>query len=190
MDGQSYELTIAGLRRDLPIVEVAPGVRIAAFVMLGDVELVEACARALAERLQAICGASLRGPDAPALVGPEAKVVPLLHSLAARLGHPRYVVCRKSVKGYMHHPVETDVRSITTAGTQRLVLDGPDAQWLRGRDVILVDDVVSTGGTLQALQALMGQVGARSVARVAALVEGDGVPGVEALGRLPVWRDR
>lgn len=188
MDG--YEVTVAGVHRVLPVVEVAPGVRIAAFVLLGDVELVEACAGALAARL-APAMREAGAADGWAVVGPEAKAVPLLHRLAERLGHARYVVCRKGVKGYMRQPLEVPVCSITTPGQQRLVLDGPDAEWLHGRDVALVDDVVSTGGTLRAVESLMWRCGARVRARAAVWLEGDGPqpPGVLALGRLPVWRE-
>jgi len=183
---QRYEIQVAGLRRSLPVIEVAPGLRIAAFVMLGDVELVEACAADLAARLRDHLGAA--ASDA-VLVGPEAKAVPLVHALASGLGHRRCVICRKSLKTYMQDGVEVPVESITTPGTQRLVVSGGDAAWLTGRDVVLVDDVVSTGGTLRALESLMARCGARVRARAAAMVEGDGVDGVLALGRLPVWRE-
>jgi adenine phosphoribosyltransferase len=178
-----FAVTVAGLRRELPVVEVAPGVRIASFVLLGDAELVEACAEELAARMRPLL------PAGAALVGPEAKVLPLLHAVAVRLGARRYVVCRKAVKAYMEDPLVVGARSITTPGRQQLVLDGGDAAWLRGRAVALLDDVVSTGGTLRAMEELMARCGARVALRAAVLREGEGVPGVLTLGCLPVWRD-
>jgi adenine phosphoribosyltransferase len=181
-----YEVEVAGVRRRLPVVAIRPGLRIAVLRLPGDVELVEAAAAALAARLQAALGDALAET---VLVGPEAKAVPLVHALARALGHARYVIARKARKPYMQDPVAVPVESVTTPGTQELVLDGPDAAYLRGRSAVLVDDVVSTGGTLRALEALVLGQGARVLARAAVLSEGDGVPGVLDLGRLPVWRD-
>lgn len=180
-----HEIELAGLRRRLPLVQVAPGVRIAAFVLLGDVELVAACADRLARELTQALGPALREA---LLVGPEAKAVPLVHAVAERLGQPRCVICRKSLKTYMQEGIEVPVESITTPGAQRLVVSAADAARLRGRDVVLLDDVVSTGGTLRALEALMARCGARVLGRAAALAEGGGVPGVLTLGTLPVWQ--
>ncbi len=181
-------VTVAGISRRLPVIEVAPGIRIAAFVMLGDVELVAACARELAAKLRGRLGS---GAGEVVLVAPEAKAVPLVHGMASELGHARCVVCRKSLKTYMVGGIEVPVASITTPGAQKLVISGSDAAWLAGRDVVLVDDVVSTGGTLRAMETLMVLCGARVVARAAAMLEGEAdetFPGVLALGQLPVWR--
>ncbi|MBE3584201.1 MAG: adenine phosphoribosyltransferase [Limnochordaceae bacterium] len=178
-----YDVEISGLRRRLPVVRVNQNLWIASFVMLGDVQLVNVVAGALAARLA--------GLDFAYLVGPEAKVVPLLQATATLLGHRRYVVCRKSVKSYMQDPVVVEVQSITTAGKQRLVLDGPDAQLVRDQKVIILDDVVSTGGSLTAVEALLAKAGARIVARAAALQEGDFYQDSDrpliTLGRLPVF---
>ena len=121
----TYELQVAGLTRVLPVVQVSDGVWVASFVMLGDSELVNACVEELAHRLLAY--------DFDYLVGPEAKVLPLLHALATTLGQGRYIVCRKSVKAYMQNPLVVYARSITTSGKQTLVLDGMDAERIHGR---------------------------------------------------------
>ena len=139
--GQTYyELEVCGLKRRLPLIQVKPDLWIASFVMLGDTQLVNVCAGALAARLA--------GYDFDFLVGPEAKAVPLLHALSAILGHRQYIVCRKSVKSYMQDPLIVETQSITTEGVQTLVLDGVDAARLRGKRVAVVDDVVSTGGSI------------------------------------------
>lgn len=180
-DGRkSYTLSVCGLTRELPVVQVADGLWIASFVMLGDVELVNVCAATLAARLT--------NYTIDYLVGPEAKVVPLLQVLATFLGHKRYVVCRKSVKAYMQNPLVEKVQSITTAGKQELVLDGLDVQRLSGRKVAIVDDVVSTGGSLMGLEALLGRVGAEIVCKAAVLKEGDAYHGdLIYLADLPVF---
>lgn len=165
-EGQkSYTLTVSGLKRELPVLQVAPNLWIASFVMLGDAQLVNVCAGALAGKLAA--------HDFDLLVGPEAKVVPLLQSVATLLGHPRYVVCRKSLKAYMQDPVVVEAQSITTHGKQTLVLDGVDVARVRGKRVAVLDDVVSTGGSLLAVEQLLEKAGAEIVCRAAVLKEGD-----------------
>ena len=159
-----FELKLDGYRKWLPLARVTNTLRIASFVLLGEVELTNYCAAKLADKLRPL--------DFDYLVGPEAKVVPLLHTLADMLGQDRYVVCRKSVKGYMINPLVINVQSITTAETQKLVLDGPDADMLRGKKVIMLDDVVSTGGTFKALEMILQQAGAVIVGRAAVLKEG------------------
>lgn len=180
-EGQEvYPLEICGLRRELPIVQVSPGLWIASFVMLGDVELVNACARAIAEKLAPL--------DFDFMVGPEAKVVPLLHSLATIMGQPRYVVCRKSLKAYMQDPLVAETQSITTSGKQRLVLDGIDVERLRGRKVAILDDVVSTGGSLKTVEELLEKADATIACRAAVLKEGDFYSGdLIYLKQLPVF---
>jgi adenine phosphoribosyltransferase len=179
----SYELTIAGLRRTLPLVEVAPGLRIASFVMLGDTALVEAVASALAERPELV--------GLEVLVCPEAKAIPLTHALARILGLD-YVVARKTLKAYMTEAIIERVVSITTEGEQILAFNGPDIARLTGRRVGIVDDVVSTGGSLASLEGLLARVPCTVVARVAALLEGGGHSGdgLVYLGKLPVFDDR
>lgn len=144
-----YELQLDGYRKWLPLARVTDNLRIASFVLLGEVELTNYCAAKLADKLRPL--------DFDYLVGPEAKVVPLLHTLADMLGQDRYVVCRKS---------------ITTAEAQKLVLDGPDAEMLRGKKVIMLDDVVSTRETFNALEVILQQAGAVIVGRAAVLKEG------------------
>lgn len=180
-EGQStHRMSICGLARELPVVEVATGLWIASFVMLGDVNLVNACAAALAERL--------KDREFDLLVGPEAKVVPLLQALATVMGHDRYVVCRKSQKSYMKSPLVVNAESITTSGVQTLVLDDPDARLLRGKRVAIVDDVVSTGGSLKAMRELMEIAGAKVACEAAVLKEGTFYSGdLIYLADLPVF---
>lgn len=177
----SYLLKIAGLERRLPVVEVAPGLSIASFVMLGDTALVEAVAAALAPRIVALA------PEL--LVCPEAKAIPLTHALGRLLGLD-YAVVRKSVKSYMGAPLVERVRSITTAAEQSLVLDGADLPRLAGKRVCVVDDVVSTGASLSAVERLLARVPCSVVGRAAALLEegGHSGEGVVYLERLPVFR--
>lgn len=161
----TYRLEIAGLVRHLPVVRISDSLAIAGFDMLGDVELVDACAQALAQRLATL--------EFDYLLGPEAKVLPLLHTVSTYMQRPQYVVARKSIKGYMKNPLSIKVQSITTTSDQSLVLDGPDARRLQRKKVVIVDDVVSTGGTIAALKALLDQVQAEIVAVATALREGD-----------------
>jgi len=176
----SYELSIAGLTRTLPLVEVAPGVRIASFVMLGDTALVEAVAAALADRPE------MKGVEL--LVCPEAKAIPLTHALARILGVD-YVVARKSLKSYMTEAIVQPVVSITTEGTQILAFNGPDLARMRGRRVGIVDDVVSTGGSLASLEGLLAQVPCTVAVRAAALLEegGHSGEGLVYLAKLPIF---
>lgn len=187
-EGQEfYEIMIAGLRRRLPVVPITDSLWIAAFVLWGDVEMTNVCARQIAERL--------RPTVFDCLVSVEAKALPLAHMVATYLSNPLtghffpYVVCRKSVKGYMKNPLTVEVKSITTAGTQTLVLDGAEAHRLNGARVAVVDDVVSTGGSLRAVDELLHRVGARIVAHAAVLLEEGGYqnPDLISLGTLPIF---
>jgi len=184
---ETYEITVAGLRRRLPIVPITDSLWIAAFVLWGDVELTNLSARLLAERLRAF--------RFEYVVSVEAKALPLAHMVATYLSDPQsgryfpYVVCRKSVKGYMKNPLTVNVQSITTAGVQTLVLDGAEASRLSGARVAVVDDVVSTGGSLRAVDDLLRRVGAQVVARAAVLLEEGGYqdPELISLGTLPIF---
>lgn len=158
-----YELKVAGLTRQLPIMQVAPELSIASFVILGDQELVTRAAPLLAEKL----------PQADYLVTAEAKGIPLVNELSRLLGLPYYIVARKSVKPYMSQPLTDEVVSITTQKKQSLCLDGKDAALIRGKRVALVDDVISTGESLGALERLTVKAGAVVCARAAILAEGD-----------------
>lgn len=180
MKQEYYRVEVAGVTRDLPLFEVAPGLKIAIFNMLGDTEVVEATADALLPKL----------PDADLLVTPEAKSIPLAHALAARL-KKRYVVARKVLKPYMVGAIKTEVISITTGEPQTLYIDGKDLPYLKGSRVVLVDDVVSTGSTLRGLRQLMDMAGATVVGEAAVFTEGDPEQWkhIIALGHLPLFKE-
>jgi adenine phosphoribosyltransferase len=179
-DRNVYTVEVAGLTRELPLFEVAPGVRIAIVNILGDTELVQAAAHDLALKL------SDRNPEV--LVTAEAKSIPLAHTLSSVMDLP-YVVLRKAYKPYMGKALEAETLSITTGKPQTLYLDERDQKSLTGRQIALIDDVISTGSTLQAMQMLMNRVGATVVAKAAIFTEGDRArwSDVIALGHLPVW---
>lgn len=174
----THRITVGGIARELPVVDVG-GVSVALLNLLGDTELTEAAADELARRLPA---------GVEGFVTPEVKAVPLAHALSVRTGLP-YVVARKTVKPYMVDPVTREVVSITTGKPQLLVLDGNDVERLAGRRVAIVDDVVSTGGTLEGLKELLRSVGAEVVATLVVFTEGDanGRDDVIALGHLPLF---
>ena len=158
-----YELNVAGVTRQLPIIPISPELAIASFVILGDCELVTAAAPLLAQKL----------PKVDYLVTAEAKGIPLVHEVSRLLGLPYYIVARKSVKPYMAEPLVDEVVSITTQKAQTLCLDGKDALAVKGRRVAIVDDVISTGGSLKALDDLAEQTQCTIVGQAAVLAEGD-----------------
>lgn len=176
----SYAITIAGLERRLPLIEVRPGLRIAVLNILGDTPLVEAAAGALADRLA--------DRDFDALVTAEAKSIPLIHALSVVTGTP-YVVLRKSYKLYMGDALAVETRSITTGTPQTLYLDAKDGGRIRQRRVVLVDDVISTGSTLNGMRDLMRQAGAQIAGEAAILTEGrrEDWDGIVSLGHLPLF---
>ena len=180
----SYKLTVAGVTRHLPKVRVSPSLSIASFVMLGDTELIEKSADALYNHPQ------FPKYEIDVLVCPEAKAIPLAHALA-RLSQVNYIVVRKSVKSYMQNPMTEEVQSITTAGRQMLVLNGPDVDKIRGRQVCVVDDVVSTGGSIVGIERLLTKAGCKVICKVAVLLEEGGYDKGDLvyLERLPVFRD-
>ena len=176
---KQHEVKIAGLKRKLPLFEVAPGVRIAIFNILGDTELVMRCAKRLVKKL----------PDnVQVLVTPEVKSIPLVYEMSRILNVP-YVVTRKIRKPYMVDSLKCKVVSITTGKPQTLWLDGKDKGVLKGKKVALVDDVISTGSTLRGLRKLMKKVGACVVAEAAVFTEGDEKKwkGIISLGNLPIF---
>lgn len=173
---KTHEIRIGDEVRQLPITPVG-GVSVALLNLLGDTALVEAAAEALAEAMP---------PGIEALVTPEVKAVPLAHALSRRTGLP-YVVVRKTEKPYMVGALKRSVRSITTGRPQDLVLDGGDMPTLRGRRVAIVDDVVSTGGTLEGLSMLLEEVGAEVAATLVVFTEGDPRDDVVSLGHLPLY---
>ncbi len=174
----THPIQVGDVRRDLPVVEVAPGVSVALFNMLGDAEVTEAAGRALAAQLP---------PDIDTLVTPEVKALPLAHVISRLSGKP-YVVIRKTQKPYMIAPVAREVVSITTGRPQLLVLDGHDVPKLRGKKVAIVDDVVSSGGTLRSLTDIIEGAGGEVAAVVAVFTEGEERPDVISLGHLPLFR--
>ncbi len=172
---ESLTVQIGRETRELPIVSVG-AVSVALFNMLGDTAITEEAADELAKRM----------PEADAFVTPEAKSVPLAHALSVRTGLP-YIVARKTKKPYMVGAVQKTVLSITTGKPQDLFIDGADIPRLRGKRVIILDDVVSTGGTLRALSELLGEIGAEAVATMAVFTEGDERDDVISLGHLPLF---
>ena len=179
---ETYPVEIAGLRRELPLFEVAPGLRIAVLNILGDTELVESCAKALAEKISVL--------DYDLLVTAEAKSIPLAHALSLETGKP-YVILRKIYKPYMGVTLSADTHSITTGDPQTLYLDEKDRESLKNKRVILLDDVVSTGSTLHGMRLLMEKAGARVAAEAAIFTEGDPDQwrDILALGHLPLFKD-
>jgi len=175
---RTYPVEIAGVRRELPIVQVGPDVAVALLNLLGDTELTEAAAEELAKRLP---------EEVETLVTPEVKAVPLAHALSRITGKP-YVVARKTEKPYMINPISRQVLSITTGKPQLLVLDGADVPLIRGKKVAIVDDVVSTGSTLAGLRELIESVGGQVVAVLAVFTEGTPRQDVIALGHLPLFK--
>jgi adenine phosphoribosyltransferase len=179
---QTYTIEIAGVTRHLRLFEIKPGVRIAILNILGDTELVEAASRALAEKLS--------GRGIEVLVTPEAKAIPIAHAVAVAM-HLPYVVLRKSYKPYMGDALASETLSITTGQPQTLYLDEKDRELIAGKRVALIDDVISTGSTLQGLRLIVGKAGGQIAAEAAILTEGDRAAwsDIIALGHLPVWID-
>ena len=160
-----YKMKVAGLERDLPLCPISDTLNIAAFVLFGDVELTESCARELYKL----------APEHDVMITAESKGIPLIHAMCAISGSNRYVLARKSVKLYMKNVVKCETQSITTASAQTLYLDGADAEYMRGKRVLIVDDVISTGGSLLSLENLVKQSGGEIVGKMAILAEGDAI---------------
>ncbi|HYO87041.1 MAG TPA: phosphoribosyltransferase family protein [Candidatus Limnocylindrales bacterium] len=177
-----FPVEVAGVKRDLRLFEIKPGVQIAILNILGDTEFVQAAGRALA--------AALKGRDFELLVTAEAKAIPLAHVLAVELGM-RYVVLRKSYKPYMGDALRSETLSITTGEPQTLFLDEKDREAIRGRKICLLDDVISTGSTLQGMRLIMDKAGAIITTEAAIFTEGDRAlwHNIVALGHLPVFID-
>ncbi len=174
-----YWVKICRLVRDLPFFTVKPGVKIAIFNILGDVELVRRVAAYLAKRIP---------KNVQVLVTPEVKSIPLAYELAKRLNKP-YVVARKALKPYMVGSVGVEVLSITTGKPQKIWLDGKDLSILKNKRVALVDDVISTGSTMVGLKQLMRKAKAKVVTQVAVFTEGNKKrnPNIICVGNLPIW---
>ena len=161
----TYEMDIAGLKRDLPICKVTDDLYIGAFVMFGDVELTVHCAEELLKR----------APEYDYLIAPEAKAIPLLYEMARQSGAEKYFLARKAAKAYMSGVFEVNVKSITTAAVQRLIIDSADAEQIRGKRMLILDDVISTGESLRAMEELVTAAGGIVAGRMAVLAEGDAI---------------
>lgn len=176
--GDTYKLTVAGLTRELPICPLNDKLDIAAFIMFSDVELTVACAKELAEKC----------PECDVILTAESKGIPLAYEMARQLGIP-YVVARKSVKLYMKNPISVTVKSITTAAEQTLYLSEDKAEMLRGKRVLIADDVISTGESLKALERLTETAGGNICCEAAVLAEGDAADrdNIVFLEKLPLF---
>ena len=179
---ETYAVEIAGLKRDLRLFEIKPGLKIAILNILGDTELVQACAKELAQKLKEL--------DYDLLVTAEAKSIPLVYALSVETKKP-YVVLRKSYKPYMGDAIKAETLSITTGQPQTLILDEKDVELMKGRKVVTVDDVVSTGSTLQGVRMVIDKAGASVVADAAIFTEGDRAQWMHiiALGHLPLFTE-
>ena len=160
---QYHTMTIAGCERNLPLCKLNDELQIGAFVIMGDQELTVACARELLKL----------APEYDYLISAEAKGIPLAHEMARQHGDKKYMVARKGVKLYMTGVFKAEVRSITTDAQQTLYLDIEDAKLMKGKRILLVDDVISTGESLHALEELVRQAGGEIVAKLAIRAEGD-----------------
>lgn len=163
MEQKYYHMNIAGLERDLPICPLNDKLMIAGFVIFGDPEITTACARALLDK----------APEYDYLISAEAKGIPLVHEMARLAGNQKYILARKAPKMYMTGVFGVEVNSITTKGTQHLYLDKKDAELMRGKKILIVDDVISTGESLRAVEELVKQAGGEICGRMMILAEGD-----------------
>ena len=159
----NHRMTIAGCERELPLCPLNDDLMIAGFIMFGDPELTTACAEALLAK----------APQYDYMISAEAKGIPLVHEMSRLAGNRRYFVARKAPKLYMRDVLEVNVNSITTAKEQRLCLDGNDAALMKGKRILIVDDVISTGESLRALEVLVEKAGGIISGRMAVLAEGD-----------------
>ena len=161
--GEFYKMTVAGIERDLPIFPVDNHVSIAAFIIFGDVELTTACA---GELLKVV-------PEHDIMITAEAKSIPLIHEMARQGGENKYIIARKAMKIYMDNPMSISVKSITTESVQTLYIDSHDVEAMKGKRVLIIDDVISTGASLEAIEQLVKKAGGNIVGKAAILAEGD-----------------
>lgn len=177
-----YPMTIAGLKRELPLCPVSDELYIGAFVIFGDVELTMACARDLLAR----------APEYDYLITAESKGIPLGYEMARQHGDAKWFLARKGVKVYMQDVLSVEVKSITTNHVQKLYLDGNDAAMMKGKRILIVDDVISTGESLHAIEELVEKAGGNIVGRLCILAEGDAQerPDITYLGKLPLFNAR
>ena len=176
---KTYKIKVAGLERDLPVCPLNDKLSIAGFVMLGDYELTSACAAELNKRL----------PAHDYMIAPEAKSIALINEMARQAGEKKHFVARKGLKAYMTDPISTTVHSITTNKEQTLYLDSQDAALIKGKRIVIVDDVISTGESLAAVEQLVEKAGGIVVARAAVLAEGEAADRTDILylEKLPLF---
>ena len=174
-----YRLKVAGIERDLPLCPIGDNMNIAAFILFGDIELTERCAAELYKK----------APEHDVMITAESKGIPLIHAMCRNSGKNRYILARKSIKLYMRDVVKCEVQSITTSAKQTLYINGDDAEYMKGKRVLIVDDVISTGGSLHALESLVEQSGGQIVGKMAILAEGDAIErhDIICLGKLPLF---
>ena len=174
-----YKLQVADIERDLLLCPISDELNIAAFILFGDVELTEKCAEAL----------YAKAPEHDVMITAESKGIPLIHAMCRLSGKNRYVLARKSVKLYMSNVVECQTKSITTGNVQTLYINGDDAEFMKGKRVLIVDDVISTGGSLASLENLVLQSGGTVVGKMAILAEGDAIErrDIICLQKLPLF---
>jgi adenine phosphoribosyltransferase len=179
---ETYSIDIAGIHRELPLFEIKPGLRIAILNILGDTELVQASARELKKKLKKV--------DFDILVTAEAKSIPLIHALSVETKKP-YVILRKTYKAYMGDAIKAETLSITTGQPQVLILDEKDRELIQGKKVVILDDVISTGSTLQGMHMILEKANAIVAAEAAILTEGDRAEWMHiiSLGHLPLFTD-
>lgn len=177
----TYPIRVAGLERELPICKITDELYIGAFICFGDAELTVACARELLKLVPA--------EQYDYLFTAEAKSIPLIHEMARQSGAKKYFIARKGPKAYMPDPLYVEDQSITTAGVQRLYLGRDDAALIQGKRILLMDDVISTGGSIHAMEELVKKAGGEVVGRVAVLAEGDAQKrkDIQFLAPLPVF---
>ncbi len=175
----TYELNVAGLKRNLPLCKINDNLFIGAFVMFSDVELTVSCARELLKL----------APEHDIMITAESKGIPLIHEMARQSGENDYIVARKGPKLYMQNVIFTDVNSITTENKQLLCIGSREADLMRGKRVLIIDDVISTGESLFAIETLVKQVGGNIVGRMAVLAEGDAAKrkDITCLAPLPLF---
>lgn len=173
-----YKLEVCGLKRDLPIIQISDNFKIASFVLLGDAELAEKAGIELSKKV-----------DADIILTAEAKGISLAHEIAKNIGEKSFVVARKSEKSYMNDPINVEVNSITTKNTQKLFLDSKDVEKVKGKKIALVDDVISTGESMNALESLVKKAGGEVVQKLAILAEGDAAnrDDIIFLEKLPIF---
>ena len=181
LNKMTYSMEIAGLKRELPLCKVSDELYIAAFICFGDAEITVACARDLLKLVPA--------SEYDYLFTAEAKSIPLIHEMARQSGAKKYFIARKGPKAYMTDPIFVKDKSITTAGAQALFLGREDANLIRGKRVLIMDDVISTGGSLQAMEELVRLAGGEVAGKIAVLAEGDAAKrdDIRVLGYLPLF---